>query len=250
MPEKFTLRLESAWMLHDTCRHMVFVREDGEPLTFKPGQFVQIHFEHEGRRLRRSYSVATVPRGPGDAVAVNEIEIAVSYVEGGAATALLSGMRTGDRVEGSGPVGRFCLGPEGETERYLLIATGTGVTPYRAMLPEIERRIAEHGTRFCLVFGAQGPDQQLYADDFEAFQAAHPGFEYYPCFSRRQREAPRPHELAGRVHDRLRRLEPDPRRDIAYLCGNPDMIDTAVEGFKEHGFETKYVRREKYISPK
>ena len=72
-----------------------------------PGQFLQIHFHYaDGKPTKRSYSVATV--GDGKAP-VQRIEIAVSYVEGGAATELLSTLDEGGAIEASGPYGRFCL---------------------------------------------------------------------------------------------------------------------------------------------
>jgi ferredoxin-NADP reductase len=43
-------------------------------------------------------------------------------------------------------------------------------------------------------------------------------------------------------------LKPDPKKDIVYLCGNPDMIDTAVERLKAIGFDNTNLRREKYVS--
>ncbi|REN10291.1 ferredoxin--NADP reductase, partial [Mycobacterium tuberculosis] len=63
--------------------------------------------------------------GAGDAV-----DIAVSFVPGGAATSLFEGLDIGGHVSASGPFGRFCLQPGDHNARYLLIATGTGVTPY------------------------------------------------------------------------------------------------------------------------
>ena len=38
--------------------------------------------------------------------------------------------------------------------------------------------------------------------------------------------------------------------DIAYLCGNPDMVDACFEALKEAGLEVKQIRREKYVSSK
>src|SRR3546814_2768868 len=128
-------------MLAPTVAHLSFVRDDGQPLDFVPGQFVQVHFEYaDGTATKRSYSLATIhdhALGSGDAV-----EIAVSYVAGGAATALFEGLDEGDHVEASGPFGRFCLTPADDNRRYLLIGTGTGITPYRAMLPLL--RSEEH----------------------------------------------------------------------------------------------------------
>jgi NAD(P)H-flavin reductase len=38
--------------------------------------------------------------------------------------------------------------------------------------------------------------------------------------------------------------------EIAYLCGNPDMVDATFEALREAGLPTPQVRREKYVSSK
>ena len=43
---------------------------------------------------------------------------------------------------------------------------------------------------------------------------------------------------------------PDAGTDIAYLCGNPNMVDACVEALKGHGLPMKHIRREKYVSLK
>src|SRR5687768_17818352 len=97
-------------MLAPSVGHYAFVRDDGEPLDYIPGQFIQVHFQYaDGTATKRSYSLATIhdhALGAGETV-----EIAVSYVAGGAATALFEGMDEGDLVQASGPFGRFCLNP-------------------------------------------------------------------------------------------------------------------------------------------
>src|SRR5204863_3956683 len=128
-------------MVAPSVRHLDFVRDDGQPLDFIPGQFIQVHFAYpDGTATKRSYSLATVHDhrlGPGEAV-----EIAVSYVPGGAATALFEALDEGQAITASGPYGRFCLQDKDANRRYLLIGTGTGVTPYRAMLPLIAQKMA------------------------------------------------------------------------------------------------------------
>ena len=117
MADHFTLRLVDSRMLAPTVRHLVFERADGQLLAFVPGQFLQIHFAYaDGTATKRSYSVATVGDGRSP---VQQIEIAVSYVEGGAATALLGGLEHGGTVEASGPYGRFCLQDGDALPRYL-----------------------------------------------------------------------------------------------------------------------------------
>ena len=235
-------------MLAPSVRHLCFVRDDGAPLDFIPGQFVQVHFEYpDGTATKRSYSLATIHDhrlGPGEAV-----EIAVSYVKGGAATALFEGLNEGDCIDASGPYGRFCLMPADANRRYLLIATGTGVTPYRAMLPLLAQQIAQREIEVVLLFGARTDQELLYADDFAAFAAAQPNFRFVPCFSREFSER-YPGARRGYVQEALLELAPHATQDIAYLCGNPNMVDACFEALKQAGLPVPHIRREKYISSK
>lgn len=249
----FPLKLVSRRMLAPSVAHLSFVHGEGQPLDFIPGQFIQVHFQYaDGTATKRSYSLATIhdhALGPGESV-----EIAVSYVPGGAATALFEGLEPGDSVDASGPYGRFVLMPADANRRYLLIGTGTGVTPYRAMLPQIEQLIAERGIEVVLLFGARTPEELLYGDEFRAFANAHPRFRFIPCFSRELPEAGSPQAHAdvrhGYVQNFLAEFAPNADTDIAYLCGNPNMVDACFESLKDAGLEVKQIRREKYVSSK
>lgn len=242
MAVHFPIELAGSRMLAPSVRHLAFRRADGETLAFIPGQFLQIHFEKDGVKTKRSYSVASTPGNP-------LIEIAVSYVPGGAATALLSAIGEGQALEASGPYGRFCLMDPDRNARYLLIGTGTGITPYRAMLPQIQRLMAERGVKVVLIQGVRDDSELLYGEEFQAFAENHPGFSYYPCFSQQPREAWRG-DRSGRVHTVLPELALDPAGDIAYLCGNPNMVDEVFNQLKDAGFPINHVRREKYVSSK
>ena len=245
----FPLKLVARRMLAPTVAHLSFVRDDGQPLDFIPGQFVQVHFQYaDGTATKRSYSLATIHDhaiGPGEAV-----EIAVSYVTGGAATALFEGLEEGGRIDASGPYGRFCLMPADANKRYLLIGTGTGVTPYRAMLPQIEQLISERGIEVVLLFGARTPVELLYGDEFRAFADAHPNFRFVPCFSRELPAEPHADVRHGYVQQFLGEFAPNADTDIAYLCGNPNMVDACFETLKGFGLPVPQIRREKYVSSK
>ena len=249
----FPLRLVGSRMLAPTVRHLEFARDDGQPLDFIPGQFVQVHFTYpDGTPTKRSYSLATMhdhALGPGEAV-----EIAVSYVAGGAATALFEALDEGQRIEASGPYGRFCLMPADTNRRYLLVGTGTGVTPYRAMLPQLDAMMRTRGVEVVLLFGCRNPEELLYGDDFRAFARTHPGFRFVPCFSRELPADDHPAAHAdvrrGYVQDVLPEFAPSAEGDIAYLCGNPNMVDTMFDALKNAGLPVPHVRREKYVSSK
>ena len=249
----FPLKLVSRRMIAPTVAHLSFLRDDGQPLDYIPGQFIQVHFSYaDGTPARRSYSLATQhdhALGAGEAV-----EIAVSYVAGGAATALFEDMPIGGAVDASGPFGRFCLMPNDANRRYLLIGTGTGITPYRAMLPQLEQLMAGRGVEVVLLQGARTPDELLYGDEFRAFAQAHAGFRYVPCLSRELPAADSAHAHAdvrhGYVQNALAEFAPTADGDIAYLCGNPNMVDACFEALKDAGLPIPQIRREKYVSNK
>ena len=237
-----TFPAQLAWVRHVTPRvlHLGFRRADGLPLDFVAGQFVNVHFETPEGGTHRSYSVANPP-------GQDEVfEIAMSPVPGGLATEALSALAPGDEIPISGPYGRFVLKDDPPC-RYVLVGTGTGITPYRAMLPELERRIA-HGCSAHVVLGVWSREEALFGGDFREFEQRHPGFRYSACYSREMPVDAVPGERQGYVQAALEGLDLDPESDIIYLCGNPAMIDESVELLKARGFDLKRLRREKYLS--
>ncbi|RMH93813.1 ferredoxin--NADP reductase [Lysobacter pythonis] len=256
MSKFFPIRLTARRSIAPAVLHLSFVRDDGQPLDYTPGQFIQIHFPlADGTLARRSYSCAT--RHDHHIETGEPVEFIASCVPGGAATALFQGMAIGESVQASGPLGLFTLKPEDANARYLLVATGTGIASYRSMLPDIEAMLAARaGLRVVVVHGARTPADALFADEFAAFAARHgERFRYLPCFSRALPADDWPHGADaearhGYVQGVLEELAPDAGCDIAYLCGNPNMVDACVEALKGFGLPMKHIRREKYVSLK
>ncbi len=235
----FPLRLIESRHVTPSILHLVFERDDGVTFDYKAGQFFNIHFASGEKMIHRSYSVANTP---GD----DFIEIAMSPVEGGKATKLLSGLAVGNVIEASGPYGRFIL-KDDEPTRYVLVATGTGVTPYRAMLPLLEERLAQ-GFSVAVIVGIWRREESLYADDFLAMARKHDRFDFQACYSRDFPDDPSANEYHGYVQTRFEEMNLNPEKDIVYLCGNPNMIDQATTYLKDAGFPTPHLRREKYLS--
>lgn len=240
--KKFDAVLQSARMITPRVRELAFQRKDGEPLEFEPGQFISLMIATPEKLLRRSYSISTVPES-GD----RELRIAVSHVEGGRATRHLFAMQPGDELPAIGPAGRFVLRDDGHC-RYVLLATGTGVTPYRAFLPELRRRLADPKRSVDLVLGVRNPQELLYGDDFRAMDEAFENFRFFACYSRELPAQSGPRDMKGYVQEHLDSLQPDPAHDVFYLCGNPGMIDSAAAYCETAGFPISNVRREKYVS--
>lgn len=251
MSRHFPIRLTARRALSPSVLHLCFVRDDGEPMDYTPGQFIQIHFPlADGSLARRSYSCAT--RHDHHIRAGEAVEFIAGMVPGGAATALFQGMAIGDVLEASGPLGQFVLKAGDSNRRYLLVATGTGIASYRSMLPELESQMRSRGVEVVLLHGIRSPADALFADEFIAFAQRYPAtFRYLACFSRQLPEAGSPlghHAFHGYVQNALPMLAVDNEHDVAYLCGNPDMVDACTRALKTLGLAMKHIRREKYIS--
>lgn len=237
----FPVTLTASTRITRSVLHLAFEYGAETPFEFTAGQFINIHFESDGKQIHRSYSLANPPAGLN-----TELALAMAPVEEGRATKLLSELSLGDQIDVSGPYGRFVLRDE-QPERLILVATGTGVTPYRSMLPTLAERLANESLQIELFLGVRSREDALYADEFSAFSNAHENFRFHACYSRGMPEDPAPHEHAGYVQEHFMRLEPDGEKDVVYLCGNPDMIDAGFALLREREFPTKQVRREKYL---
>jgi ferredoxin-NADP reductase len=240
-----TVRYKLKWakLIAPSVRHLAFVREDESYVAFTAGQFITLHIPGPSKILHRSYSIANMPGKD------NIIEIAVSFVEGGVASNLLFNMQPGDSIDAVGPYGLFVLKKEDKPKRYILIGTGTGVSPYRSMLDDIKMRLMHEDSdlEVALLMGVRNPTELLFGQDFEDFAKAHANFNFHACYSRETRDVPRDFEIKGHVQDVFPILNLDPEHDIIYLCGNPFMIDDAFLKLTEMGFDKKRVRREKYL---
>ncbi len=243
--KEFTLVLVESQQIAPAVKHLTFCREDREAVCFIPGQFITLYIPTAEKVLRRSYSIANRSHEASD-----RIEFAASYVPDGTASDLLFTMQVGDTVVAAGPFGRLILKDE-QPMRYILVATGTGVTPYRTMLSELAKRFEQRPCfEVILLFGVRQPQDLLYRDEFTEFAKKNPWFTFRAYYSRFHLETPLLlYEYMGYVLAAFSDIDPNPQHDIVYLCGNPNMVDEVFSLLvNSHGFPSDIIRREKYIS--
>lgn len=151
--------------------------DPGEGFAFEPGQWVSIRIPaHEGEDLARSYSIASAPRGDG------AFDLAVTLVEDGPGSGYLHGVAVGTALPISRAQGFFTL--DDFDRPVVMVATGTGVSPFRAMLQALAARPGGLPHPVSLLLGVRTEQDLLYADEFAAWAKALPGFQFLPSLSR------------------------------------------------------------------
>lgn len=243
MAQKFKLILEEKIKLSETTHHFRFKTDIETGLEFKAGQFISLHIEKEGKEHRRNYSIANSPQH------TNVIEMAMAYLPNGLASTLLENLQPGESVDASGPYGQFILKDETLPRRYVLIGTGTGITPYRSMLPHLTELLSTTDISVVIMQGVRSRADLLYAAEFANFAEHAPRARFIASYSRSLPEDTLAYEKQGYVQNHLAELNIQ-QGDIAYLCGNPHMVDEAFNALQELGLDRTHIRREKYISSK
>lgn len=241
---RLALRLTQRHPLAPGVLHLTLEQASDDVLAFKSGQFIQLFLtDTSGQVLRRSYSIANPPPAEG---AVRHWELAVSLLPDGRASHLLQTLPLGGIIPAAGPFGRFHLMPSDAPRRLLLVATGTGVAPFRSMLPELRRHL-DAGTQVALLCGARTREELLYRDQFLTLAREAPGFTYRGCISRQHPLPDEPDLVAGHVQPALSLLEPA-AGDLALLCGNPEMVDDCAAFLAQSGLPLRAIRRERYVA--
>jgi ferredoxin--NADP+ reductase len=154
----------------------------------------------------------------------------------GVCSTYLCNIEPGADVKITGPVGKEMLLPEDEDAKIIMMATGTGIAPFRAflwrMFKDSERKLnPEYQFKgfAWLIFGVPYTPNILYKEELEAMQAQYPdNFRLTYAISREQKNAEggkmyiqdRVAEQADAIWELLKE-----EKTHAYICGLRGMED-------------------------
>jgi ferredoxin/flavodoxin---NADP+ reductase len=208
---------------------------------FEPGQYATLGLMGtEGKLVQRPMSISS------SADDLSEYEFFIRLVEGGAFTTLLWERRVGDPINIKGPKGRFLLQDDGRT--CLFVASGTGLAPFMSMLDTLRDRSQTRDT--VLLHGVSYDHDLAWRDELRELAASGDFPLRYAGTVSRPHRCPDWTGLTGRVEavlaEQLDRFELTADNTTMYLCGNPDMIETAAEMAAQRGFPPEQIRKELY----
>ncbi len=200
---------------------------------FHAGQYVEFILR-DGKR--RSYSMANAPH---TVAQVGGLELHIRHMPGGKFTDHVFGeMKEKEILRIEGPYGTFFLREDSE-KPIVLLASGTGFAPIKAMLEHIQHKGITRPVS--LYWGARRP-ADLYQDAWvQALLASLPTLTYVPVVSNALPED----GWTGRtgfVHQAVLQDLPNLSGHQVYACGSPVVVDsaqadyTSLAGLPDHEF--------------
>ncbi len=231
-----TVRLVGLRDLAPSVRALTWRCVDGEPLDYVSGQWVNLYVPSDAGVLRRAYSIASAP----DPEARARFEVAVTRVEGGHASLVLHDLELGATLELDGAHGFFTREATADAAT-LLVGTGTGVCPLRAMVDEALRQTTPPPIQ--LLFGCRSEQEILYAEDFARWAREHPSFTWRATLSQPSASWV---GLRGYVQHHIAAVVGDARPHV-YVCGLQKMIKEVRRVLKDElGYERRSIHSERY----
>jgi ferredoxin-NADP reductase len=235
--QTFSARLRRSVPLSDATRHLEFEMKGIPRFGFVAGQWLSFKtHKPDGEEITRAYSIASPP---GDN---NHFALCLNRVQDGYMSNFLCDLNEGEELSCQGPFGDFILRPP--LRDTILIATGTGIAPFRSMLQWLLADESRHlNKHFWLVFGSRHEADIYYHQEFLRIAAEHSNFHYLPTLSR---GAPEWSGLRGYVQEHVPRIAQDRSDMHAYICGLDKMIKANRDLLKSLAWDRKSILYEKY----
>lgn len=235
MPEAKTLpcRIQSLDRLSADVVRVVLRLPPGSPLTFLPGQYIDV-IGSEG--LRRSYSVANAPRED------KTLELHIREVPNGEMSQYwFGGAKANDLLRLRGPLGTFFLREQAGMD-LVLLATGTGIAPVKAILEGLAfLDEAARPNSVTVYWGGRHPEDLYWTPPDR------PDLRFVPVLSR---AGPQWTGARGYIQQALLSdlgPSPDVSRLRVYACGSDTMIHSAQERLRAAGLPDRHFHSDAFV---
>jgi ferredoxin-NADP reductase len=204
----------------------------------RAGQHVDVRLTApDGYQAQRSYSIAS---GPEDDQLVLTIE---RLQDGEVSPYLVDELRPGDELELRGPIGGYFAWDQSLGGPLLLIAGGSGVVPFRAMLRHRQAAGAPVAVR--LLYSSRSLAEVIYREELVHLGAAD-RVDVTFALTREWPEGWGGHR--GRIDREL--LEkiawPPGQRPLVFVCGPSGFVEAVAEELVANGHQPSQIRTERF----
>jgi ferredoxin-NADP reductase len=215
-----------------------FVDDSGNPMEYKPGQFVTLEIALDGKKHFRSYTMSSTPTQPA------YFELTVKRVAGGVVSNwMCDGLGVGTTLQMTGPHGKFTCAPR-PRPKLLLLSAGSGVTPMLSMARWI--RDQQLDTDVVYFHCARTAQDLIFGEEVNAMQQANPRFTQHISLTRSSKKA-KWQGLTGYMDTAmLSTVAPDFAEREVFVCGPTGFMDSCKALLQSAGFAMKHFHEESF----
>jgi ferredoxin-NADP reductase/DMSO/TMAO reductase YedYZ heme-binding membrane subunit len=210
------------------------------PFDYLPGQYLNLSLTIDGRKVNRSYTIASSPTRNGSC------EISVKREASGTASRFLHDcVRAGDILDVSAPAGRFTF-TGAEADSVVLIAGGVGITPLMSKIRYLTDR-AWPGEIY-LVYCVRTEADIIFREELEYLQKRHPNLHVTITLSRAENATWR--RERGRITPALMmRIIPNLQALPIHFCGPEEMNQSIRQMLQNLGVPANQIKSESFTAP-
>jgi glycine betaine catabolism B len=219
------------------------VSPDGGPLPFdyQPGQYLNVQLTIDGRRVNRSYTIASSPTRGG------YCELSIKREDAGLASSYLHRhLNAGDRLKISAAAGKFIFTGR-ESDSVVLIAGGVGITPLMSITRYLTDR-AWAGEIFLLI-AARTENDLVFKDELDLLAKRFPNLRVSVTLTRLKPDDVWNGRRGRLTEDWLTQTVPDLSRKLFYVCGPDAMMTSTRELLLKMGVPESNILFEAFVSP-
>ncbi|MBP9684804.1 MAG: NAD(P)-binding protein [Rhodoferax sp.] len=195
-----------------------FELADGQPLDYRPGQFVTLEVEIDGKKVFRSYTMSSTPTHQGS------FEITIKRVDGGVLSNwACDKLKVGAQVRMTGPHGQFTCAPK-PPKKLLFLSAGSGVTPMLSMARWLLATKKDCDVKF--FHCARTPQDLIFGAEIKAMAQQSKKFTQFVSLTR-AKPGSKWAGLKGHLDQAmLETVAPDFREREVFICGPEGFMDS------------------------
>lgn len=225
--------------------YLVDADEGGRPFDYVAGQYLTFRFDTVADKpLVRSYTMSSSPNQDGLSA------FTVKRVEGGKISNwLCDEVREGSVLRARGPIGKFCFDPKIDHSHLIMVAGGSGVTPFISIMREYQDKLGSVGAphKMTLLVSYRSTEDLICWKEIEAARKI-PGIAVHVTLSREDKTADG--FWHGRIsNEQLAKAIAGSYQAATFMtCGPQAIMDHAAAHWREFGVPEEHIKTESFES--
>ena len=206
----------------------------------RAGQHVDVRLTAEdGYQAERSYSIASPPED------TPRVTLTVERLDDGEVSPYLTEeLRIGDKLELRGPIGGYFVWEARMSGPLLLVAGGSGIVPWMAMLRH--RATAGSTVAARLLYSSRSLKDVIYCDELDRLVKSSTMLEVTHTLTREQ--PPGWKGYSRRIDSQMLRevAWPQDQHPLTFICGPTPFVETAAASLVILGYEPRRIKTERF----